>query len=124
MASKTNSGTTIDPQQREQYEYARRQIVRKRWLLRHAVLFVIGQIILLLIVPFLNLGDDFLIAHWYRWIAGIWFILFFFHLVNVFVIDRFMGANWEREQMDKMVAKQQDKLEELSEQAAKKNDTL
>lgn len=126
MASNTNSGNRIDPEQREQYEYARKRINRKRWLLRHAVIFVIGLIVLLVIVPFLNLGEDFMLRYWYRWAAIAWFLLFLFHLINVFLIDRFMGAQWERDQIDKLVAKQQDKIQQLAEQMeqdAKKNDT-
>lgn len=126
MASNTNQGGRIDPEQREQYEYARKRINRKRWFLRHAVIFVIGLLLLLVVVPFLNLGDDFMLQYWYRWVAIIWFLLFLFHLVNVFVVDRFMGAQWEREQMDKLVAKQQQRIGQMAdqlEQDSKKKDT-
>lgn len=126
MASNTNQGGRIDSDQREQYEYARRQIQRKKWLLRHFVLFTVGIIFFLLVIPFLDFGQEFLIHYWYRWVAFVWFLLFLIHAINVFVIDRFMGPKWEREQMDKLVAKQRARIDQLAqnmESDSKKNDT-
>jgi CHASE3 domain sensor protein len=35
------------------------------------------------------------------------------HFINVFITKRFMNKQWEREEIDKLVAKQQRKINEL-----------
>ena len=35
------------------------------------------------------------------------------HLVNVFVTTKFMGAEWERKQREKLVTKQREKIAEI-----------
>ena len=46
----------------------------------------------------------------------IWFFLFILHFIKVFITDRFMNKNWERDQIDRLVALQQKKIEELQSQ--------
>jgi hypothetical protein len=50
---------------------------------------------------------------WAQWVILVWFFLWVLHLVNVFVLNEFMGRAWEREQREKLVAKQQQKISQI-----------
>jgi hypothetical protein len=45
---------------------------------------------------------------WYIWIITIWFF-FSITLIKVFITDRFMNKNWEREQLDRLISLQKKK---------------
>lgn len=94
----------------EQYEYARRRIKQKKRLYFHFVVFVLGSLTLFLGHKFLN---STLITEWYLWIITVWVFLFILHFIKVFITDRFMNKDWERDQIDRLVALQKRKLEEL-----------
>jgi cell division protein FtsL len=49
---------------------------------------------------------------WYIWIITIWFF-FSITLIKVFITDRFMNKNWEREQLDRLISLQKKKIDEL-----------
>ena len=42
-----------------------------------------------------------------------WLFIFLLHFIKVFITDRFMNKNWEREQIDRLVALQAKKIAEL-----------
>ena len=94
----------------EQYEYARRRIKQKKRLYFHFVVFVLGSLVLFLGHNFLNSP---LLSEWYLWIITIWLFLFILHFIKVFITDRFMNKDWEREQIDRLVTLQKRKVEEL-----------
>lgn len=87
----------------EQYEYARRRIKQKKRLYFHFVVFVLGSLTLFLGHNFLN---STLITEWYLWIITVWLFLFILHFIKVFITDRFMNKDWEREQIDRLVTLQ------------------
>lgn len=97
----------------EQYEYARRKIKQKKRLYFHFVLFVLGS--LLLIVGH-NFFDSTVVTKWYLWIIIIWLFLFILHFIKIFITDRFMNKDWEREQIDRMIALQKKKIDQLKTQ--------
>lgn len=97
----------------EQYEYARRRIKQKKRLYFHFVVFVLGSLTLFLGHNFLN---STLITEWYLWIITVWLFLFILHFIKVFITDRFMNKDWEREQIDRLVALQKKKVEQLEAQ--------
>ena len=99
----------------EQYEYARRRIKQKKRLYFHFVVFVLGSLTLFLGHNFLN---STLITEWYLWIITVWLFLFILHFIKVFITDRFMNKDWEREQIDRLVTLQQKKIEPLPAQIA------
>ncbi|WP_233206926.1 2TM domain-containing protein [Flavobacterium sp. 11] len=61
-------------------------------------------------------------SHWSIWVITIWLFLFILHFIKIFITDRFMNKNWEREQIDRLVALQQKKLDQLQTQV--NNDDL
>ena len=99
----------------EQYEYARRRIKQKKRLYFHFVVFVLGSLTLFLGHNFLN---STLITEWYLWIITVWLFLFILHFIKVFITDRFMIKDWEREQIDRLVTLQKKKIEQLQAQIA------
>ncbi|SFE88021.1 2TM domain-containing protein [Flavobacterium xueshanense] len=103
----------------EQYEYARRRIKQKKGLYFHFVLFVLGSLLLFMAHNFL---DSTVVSNWYLWIIIIWLFLFILHFIKIFITDRFMNKDWEREQIDRLVALQKKKLDQLQTQVS--NDEL
>lgn len=97
----------------EQYEYARRRIKQKKGLYFHFVLFVLGSLLLFMAHNFL---DSTVVSNWYLWIIIIWLFLFILHFIKIFITDRFMNKDWEREQIDRLVALQQKKITQLESQ--------
>ena len=105
----------MDQATHEQYEYARRRIKQKKRLYFHFVVFVLGSLTLFLGHNFLN---STLITEWYLWIITVWLFLFILHFIKVFITDRFMNKDWEREQIDRLVTLQKKKIEQLQAQIA------
>ena len=103
----------------EQYEYARRRIKQKKRLYYHFVLFVLGSLLLFVAHNFL---DSTVVSDWYLWVITIWLFLFLLHFIKIFITDRFMNKSWERDQIDRLVALQKKKLDQL--QAQVSNDDL
>lgn len=103
----------------EQYEYARRRIKQKKRLYFHFVVFVLGS--LLLFITSL-LSENSLIQNSYLYVITLWLFLFILHFIKVFITDRFMNKNWERDQIERLVALQQKKIKELETKVA--NDEL
>ena len=119
MFSKANKKERIDPEQREQYEYANSRIKQKKRLMRHFILFLAGSILLIIINPVLGIGKDFFIENWFVWAILLWALLFLVHLLNVFIMNKFMGKEWESRQLEKLKAQQEKRIAELQKQAVK-----
>lgn len=99
------------PLQHELYENARRRIKQKRKLFVHFVLFFVGSIFLIVLD---KLFDVYATQQgWSLYVILAWAFLFILHFINVFITKRFMNKQWEREEIDKLVAKQQRKIDEL-----------
>lgn len=116
MFSKTKKTERIDAEQREQYEYARQRIAQKKNLMRHFIIFLAGAILFIVLNEFLDIGKDFIIQKWYIWAILIWTFIFLVHLFNVFVINKFMDKEWEDRQLEKLKAKQAERIAELQKQ--------
>ncbi|WP_297791960.1 2TM domain-containing protein [uncultured Eudoraea sp.] len=110
MFSENKSDTKIELEQHEQLEYAHKRIKQKKNLYVHFVLFLIGSIFLILINKVLKYGEEY---NWFVWAITVWAFLLVVHVINVFVIQKFMGIEWEREQRQKLVAKQRQRIKEL-----------
>ena len=117
MFSKTNKTERIDAEQREQFEYASARIKQKKGLMRHFIIFLVGSVLLIIINPVLGYGNDFFIKNWFVWAILIWAFLFLIHVFNVFIMNPFMGKEWQNKQMEKLKAKQVDRIAELKKQA-------
>lgn len=113
MFSKTKKTERIDSEQREQYEYARQRIKQKKNLMRHFIVFLVGSVLLIIINPLLGYGENFFIKDWFIWAILIWTFIFLIHLFNVFVMNKFMGKEWEDRQLEKLKARQAERMAEL-----------
>lgn len=78
----------------------------------HFVLLLVGSLFLFLANVVLKYGQPRL---WYIWVCTIWFFLFILHFIKVFITDRFMNKEWEREQIDRLIQLQKNKIKDLSE---------
>lgn len=104
----------------EQYEYARKRINQKKRLYYHFVVFALTSIFLFIAHRFFNVD---LANNWIIWVITGWAFLFILHFINVFITSRFMDKNWEREQIDRLIALQQKKIDQLQHQIEKDSKT-
>jgi len=102
----------MENNQHELYEYARRRMKQKKLLYFHFILFFVGSIFFVLTHRVL-IPDFYPDTHWDLWAIVIWGFLFVLHFIRVFITDSFMNKNWERAQIDKMVAKQERKMQQI-----------
>lgn len=100
-------------EQHEQYEYARSRIKQKKRLYYHFVFFSLSSLFLFIAYRFFDVGAA---SHWGVWGITFWAFLFVLHFIKVFITDRFMNKNWERDQIDRLVALQQKKISQLERQ--------
>lgn len=103
---------TIDKDQLELIENAQKRIKQKKRLYIHFLVFLIGTIFLIIANTVLGIGKDFTIAgiNWFVYAILAWLFLFIYHFINVFVTNKFMGKDWEKQQLDSLVAKQQQRI--------------
>ena len=110
MFGKKNPKIKVDAEQHELLENAQKRIGQKKRLFSHFVIFLIGSVFLVLINKILKYGKEY---DWFIWAITAWAFLFAIHAFNVFVTHRFMGKQWERQQREKLVAKQKKRIAEL-----------
>ena len=100
----------MEKEQYDQYEYARRRLKQKKNLYFHFVLLLIGSLFMFVANVFMHIGES---QQWYMWAISIWVFLFILHFIKVFITDRFMNKNWEKGQIEKLMAKQDAKIKQL-----------
>lgn len=100
----------MEPEQHEIYEYAHLRVRQKKRLYYHFVLLCIGSLFMYVANNWLDFYPE---TAWWMWVSTIWFFLFLLHAVKVFILDRFMSKQWERTQIDKLIAQQSQKIEQL-----------
>jgi hypothetical protein len=103
----------MDNEVHEQYEYARKRLKQKKGLYFHFVLLILGGIFIFIANHFSVFG---ITSNWAIWVITFWLFLFILHFIKVYITDRFMNKNWEREQINRLVAKQQIKIDHLQTQ--------
>lgn len=98
------------------YERARSRTKQKKRLYFHFVLFLIGSAFFVILnkVILKQEGD------WFVWAIFGWLFFITLHFINVFVMKKFFGTEWERVQTDKLIKKNQIKLEKLESKLDKK----
>jgi len=111
----------MEAQQIELYEYARGRIKQKKHLFYHFLLLCIGSIFIIVANKWLGLFPE---KVWWTWTVAIWVFVFLLHVIKVFIIDSFMNKNWEREQVDKLILKQNIKIEKLKNDLDNSNQTV
>jgi len=105
----------IDPDTAALYENAHRRIKQKKRLATHAVFFVAGAVILIVINVVLGYGADFtpFNTDWFVSAIIVWLFFLLVHAIKVFVVNKLMGKEWEEAQMHKLVEKQLNKISKL-----------
>lgn len=110
MFSKKKNIPEIEQEQHEFLENAQNRIKQKKRLYYHFAIFLIGSVFLIIINKVLKYGENY---DWFVWAITFWAFLFILHVFNVFVTNTFLGNKWEREQREKLVAKQKEKIKKL-----------
>jgi hypothetical protein len=110
MFSKSKNKSELNLEQHELLETAQDHIRQKKRLYTHFVIFLIGSVFLVLINKILKYGERY---DWFIWVITFWAFLFVIHIFNVFVTQRFMGKEWERQQREKLVLKQRERIAEI-----------
>lgn len=115
MLFKKNNSSDINEDQIALIEYAQNRIRSKKRVFFHFSIMIIGFISMLTSNLIFEFKKDIILFEfpWSYWLCSIWFFLFFIHLFNVYVTNKFMGKKWEKNQMKKLVNKQQIKIAEI-----------
>ena len=100
----------MDTTQHEQYEYARTRLKQKKRLYYHFVFFVLLSIFSIVVNKLLGFYVE---KNWFLWVITILSFLFVLHFIRVFITDSFMNKNWERTQIDKLIQKQERKIDQI-----------
>lgn len=117
MFSKKKNSSKLDADQRELYENARRRTLQKKRLFLHFVIFLVGAVLLIVLNVVIGFREEFMPLgyNWFVWAILLWTFFFLIHLVNVLIINSFMGKEWEQRQMEKLVRKQKEKIAAMEE---------
>lgn len=93
-------------EEHEQYELARKRVKKKKRLYYHTILFLLGSLSMFVANNYLNVLPS---TKWYQWAIAFWLFILILHFVKVYITDQFMGKEWEREEINKLVKKQEEK---------------
>lgn len=115
MFGKKKQTTKIDQEQLELITNAQNRIKQKKRLYVHFVLFLIGSVLFIILNIVLGVGENFTLfgKEWFVYAILLWFCILIYHLLNVFVTRKFMGKQWEEQQLNKLVAIQKSRIEQL-----------
>lgn len=97
----------MEKHSRELYEYARKKLNQKKRLHFHFVIYLTASLFMFAANILFKFGHP---SIWCAWVITIWFSLIIIHFTKVYIFDRFMNKEWEIEQIEKMVEKQQNKI--------------
>ncbi|MDV7140583.1 2TM domain-containing protein [Maribacter sp. TH_r10] len=110
MFNKDKKQTELNLEQHDLMESAQTRIKQKKRLYEHFVIFLVGSVFLVLINKILKFGEAY---DWFIWAITFWAFLFAIHVFNVFITQKFMGKEWERNQREKLVIKQKQRIAEI-----------
>ena len=124
MFGKKKAVPQIDKEQLELIKTAQARVKQKKRLYIHFVVFLIGAVFLIILNTVIGVGEDVTLfgKNWFVFAILAWLFLFVYHLFNVFITHKFMGKDWEKQQLDKLVAKQKERIAQL-EKTITKQDT-
>lgn len=123
MPTKKQNTFKIDPEQRELIERAQDRARQKRKLFQHFIVFLIGSAVLIVLNVLFDIGKDIrpFGLDWFVWAIIFWFVILLIHVFNVYVTNKFLGKDWENRQIEKLVAKQHRRIEELQKKVDKEH---
>ncbi len=111
----------VDQAELELLKNAQRRIKQKKGVYTHFILFLIGSVCFIIANLVLGIGETVTIfnTHWFVTAIGVWFLLFLYHAFNVFVTSKFMGKQWQDDQLNQLITKQKAKITEMQKQVEK-----
>ena len=123
MFSKKKNTSKLDVDQRQLYENARARALQKKRLFQHFVIFLVGGVLLIILNVVIGYQEQFkpLGYNWFVWAILLWTFFFLIHVVNVWVTNSFMGKEWEQKQLEKLVAKQKQRIAELQQKVEREH---
>jgi dihydrofolate reductase len=126
MFGKKKEVSTIDKDQLELIENAQKRIKQKKRLYIHFVIFLIGSTFFIIANNFLGIGETYVLAGqgWWFYVVLAWFLLLIYHFVTVFITNKFMGKAWEKQQLDKLVNQQQQRIDKLKQNFLKEESKI
>lgn len=121
MFSKKKNTSKMDAEQRELYENARKRTLQKKRLFQHFIVFLGASILAIILNVVIGFKEEYqpLGYDWFVWIVLIWGFIFLIHFFNVLLVNTFMGKEWQAKQIEKLVAKQKEKIAKLQQQVEK-----
>ena len=125
MFGKKKAVPQIDKEQLELIKTAQARVKQKKRLYIHFVVFLIGAVFLIILNTVIGVGEDVTLfgKNWFVFAILAWLFLFVYHLFNVFITHKFMGKDWEKQQLDKLVAKQKERITQLEKTITKQDTT-
>ena len=84
--------TQLTPEQYELFKNAENRLKQKRLLYLHFFVFVLGSIFFVVANKVLDYGATY---NWYLWAVLLWLFIWLWHAMNVFVLHRFLGKEWQ-----------------------------
>ena len=105
----------IDKEQLKLITYAQKRIKQKKRLYVHFVIFLIGSVLFVILNTLIGVGENIKLfgIDWFVYAILIWLCLWIYHVFNVYVTHKFMGKEWEEQQLNTLVAQQKVRLENL-----------
>lgn len=123
MFGKKKIKPQIDKEQLELVQNAQRRIKQKKRLNFHFIVFLIGAAGFIIANLGLKIGEAITIFEkpWFVTAIISWLCLVIYHTLNVFVLNKFMGKQWEKEQLDKLIIEQKVRIEKLKNELEKED---
>jgi dihydrofolate reductase len=109
------SNDRINQDQINLVENAQNRIRQKKRLFYHFSIMFFGNMSFLTFNLLFGFKDEVVLFDypWSYLAIALWFLVFLIHFYNVFITNKFMGDKWEREQIKKLVSKQELKITKL-----------
>lgn len=115
MFGKKKQTSQIDQKQLELITNAQQRIKQKKRLYIHFIVFLIGSVVLIILNTVLGIGEQMIFfgKEWFVYAILIWLSFLVYHVISVYITHKFMGRDWEKRQLEKLVSKQKSRIEEL-----------
>jgi len=110
LSFKKKKHPPIPLEELELLQNAQKRIRQRKALYSHFVVFLLGSVFMVLINKIFKYGVAY---DWSLWAIVVWGFILALHIFNVHVTHRFMGADWERRQRERLVALQREKIAEI-----------
>ncbi len=101
----------------EQYEKVRKRTKQKKRLYFHFIFFLVGSVFFIILNKVLHFHEE---LNWSIWAVFAWLFLLVIHFINIFVMKRFFGKEWERIETEKLLKKHKTKIDLLEKKLDKK----